>query len=59
MLAHGVDADEAFQLLRAYSQDRNIKVHVLADRLVEGVARDGEPQQELLRRVLTFFDRAG
>lgn len=57
MLAHGVDADEAFQLLRAYSQDSNVKVHTLAERLVDLVARDGEPNQEFLRRVLTIFDR--
>ena len=52
-----LDADEAFQLLRAYSQDSNVKVHTLAERLVDLVARDGEPNQEFLRRVLTIFDR--
>ncbi len=57
MVAHGVDADEAFQLLRSYSQDSNIKVRDLADRLVELVARDGDPNEEFLRRVLSIFDR--
>ncbi|MEO5708783.1 MAG: ANTAR domain-containing protein [Nocardioidaceae bacterium] len=57
MVAHGVHADEAFELLRAYSQDSNIKVRDLAERLVELVARDGRPNNEFLRRVLTIFDR--
>lgn len=57
MLAHGVDADEAFELLRVYSQDSNIKVRTVAERLVDLVAREGEPNQEFLRRVLTIFDR--
>lgn len=55
--AHGVDADEAFELLRAYSQDSNVKVRDLAERLVGVVASQGEPNEEFLRRVLTIFDR--
>lgn len=56
MLAHGVDADEAFGLLRAYSQDSNVKVRDLADRLVELVAKDGRPNEGFLRKVLEIFD---
>jgi hypothetical protein len=55
MLAHGVDADEAFLLLRAYSQDSNVKVRHLADRLVDLVAKDSEPGEDLLRKVLRIF----
>jgi hypothetical protein len=56
MLAHGVDADESFALLRAYSQDHNVKVRDLADRLVELVAKDGRPDEGFLRKVLQIFD---
>lgn len=56
MLAHGVDADEAFGLLRAYSQDTNVKVRDVAGRLVEVVAKDGEPDEGFLRKVLQIFD---
>jgi hypothetical protein len=56
MLAHSVDADEAFELLRAYSQDSNVKVRELADRLVELVAKDGRPNNDFLRKVLDIFD---
>lgn len=30
-----VDADQAFAVLRRYSQDRNVKLHVVAQRLIE------------------------
>ena len=56
MLAHGVDADESFALLRAYSQDHNVKVRDLADRLVDLVAKDGRPDEGFLRKVLQIFD---
>jgi hypothetical protein len=59
MLAHGVDADQAFDLLRAYSQDKNIKVRDLADRVVELVAKDGEPDEGFLRKVLQILDAVG
>lgn len=59
MLAHGVDADEAFSLLRAYSQDNNIKVRDVADRLVELVTKDGRPDEGFLRKVLQVFDEIG
>ena len=59
MLAHGVDADEAFGLLRAYSQENNVKVRDLADRLVELVTKDGRPDEGFLRKVLQIFDEVG
>jgi hypothetical protein len=59
MLAHGVDADEAFDLLRVYSQDKNIKVRDLADRLVELVAKDADPDKGFLRKVLQILDAVG
>jgi hypothetical protein len=59
MLAHGVAADEAFGLLRAYSQDNNVKVRDIADRLVELVAKDGRPDEGFLRKVLQVFDEVG
>jgi hypothetical protein len=59
MLAHGVDAEEAFELLRAYSQDKNVKVRDLADRLVELVAKDGKPDDGFLRKVLQILDSLG
>jgi hypothetical protein len=55
MLAQGIDADEAFLLLRAYSQDSNVKVRVLADKLVDVAATDSEPGEDLLRKVLRIF----
>ena len=59
MLAHGVDADEAFSLLRAYSQDNNVKVRDVADRLVQLVTKDDRPGEGFLRRVLQIFDEVG
>ena len=40
MLAFGVEPEEAFEVLRAQSQDNNIKLNELADRLVGAVAGD-------------------
>jgi hypothetical protein len=59
MLAHSVDADEAFDLLRAYSQDKNIKVRELAGRIVELAAKDGGPDEGFLRKVLQILDAVG
>ncbi|WP_421733579.1 ANTAR domain-containing protein [Cellulomonas sp.] len=41
MLEYGMDADAAFGLLRSASQERNMRVRVLADRIVRGVADAG------------------
>jgi hypothetical protein len=51
--------NEAFELLRAYSQDNNVKVRDIADRLVELVAKDGRPDEGFLRKVLQVFDEVG
>jgi hypothetical protein len=56
MLAHGVEADEAFGLLRAYSQDNNVKVRDVSDRLVQLATKDGRPDEGFLRKVLEIFD---
>ena len=31
----GVDAEQAFAVLRRYSQDNNVKLHVVAQRLID------------------------
>jgi hypothetical protein len=41
MVTYGIDADEAFALLRRYSQLRNVKVRDVARLLVENLGRDG------------------
>src|SRR4051794_15800941 len=41
MSAYAVDADEAFALLRRYSQQRNVKVREVARVLVEAMSADG------------------
>lgn len=41
MSAYGLDADEAFALLRCYSQLRNVKVRDVARGLVESMAAQG------------------
>ena len=47
MLRFGIDADVAFGLLRRYSNEHNIKLALLAQRMVEGFAApppEGEPR---------------
>lgn len=41
MSAYAIDADQAFALLRRYSQQRNVKVREVARVLVEAIATDG------------------
>jgi len=48
MLAYGLDADQAFAMLRWWSSKRNIKIRELAERLVE-TARLGEVTDSGLR----------
>ena len=55
MLAQGVDADEAFMLLRAHSQDSNIKVRDLAERLVRAGRRGRRAGRGLPGQVLRIF----
>jgi hypothetical protein len=50
MLAFGVGPDDAFEVLRAHSQDGNIRLHVLADQLVDGIV-DGESDDSTRQRV--------
>jgi len=58
MLALGVGADPAFQVLRAHSQDSNTKLHDVAARLVEAVVADGGLAHDDTRgRVLENLDR--
>jgi len=56
VLACGISPDEAFEVLRAHSQDRNIKVHELARRLVEAVAGSRPAGDEVRTRVLAILD---
>lgn len=56
MLATGCDAEEAFAVLRAYSSHKNIKLHLLAQQLVEAGSRprpDGQPGHTT---VMSFLD---
>ena len=41
MVCHGVSADDAFDLLRRWSQDSNTKLHQVAQAIVDG--RRGDP----------------
>lgn len=49
MLAYGLDADQAFAMLRWWSSSRNIKIRDLAERLVE-TARTGEVSDSSVRK---------
>ncbi|HEX5561344.1 MAG TPA: PAS and ANTAR domain-containing protein [Nocardioidaceae bacterium] len=55
MLATGVDADDAFGVLREYSQRRNIKVSDLSHRLVKAVGTELGPGDESREAVLGFI----
>ena len=58
MLALGVGADAAFQVLRAHSQASNVKLHEVAAGLVEAVVADGDLAHDGTRdRVLESLDR--
>lgn len=59
MLAFGISADEAFEVLRTQSQDHNVKLNELAGRIVEAVeSPSGEPLAEdgTKERVLAALD---
>jgi hypothetical protein len=43
VLRYGLDDDAAFALLRRWSQTRNVKVHIVADTLVNVVCRGAPP----------------
>jgi ANTAR domain/PAS fold len=57
MLALGVGADPAFQVLRAHSQDGNVKLHDVAARLVEVVVDGDLARDDTRGRVLEALDR--
>ncbi|GIG20048.1 hypothetical protein Cch01nite_07720 [Cellulomonas chitinilytica] len=44
MLTYGVDAGSAFELLRSTSQERNVRLRALAERVVESAQRGTEPE---------------
>ena len=44
MLTYGVDSDEAFGMLRSTSQQRNVRLRTLAERVVNAVDRGLDPQ---------------
>jgi hypothetical protein len=58
MLAYGVGADEAFELLRRRSNHANVPVRELARRLVGGLGTAGEGLDEARRRVDGLLDAA-
>jgi hypothetical protein len=43
MLRYGLDQDAAFAVLKRWSQDSNIKLHTIADTLINSVCRDDPP----------------
>ena len=43
-----VDETQAFAILNRYSQDRNVKLHDLAERLVEAASRDRTPPKDVV-----------
>ncbi len=60
ILVFGVDADEAFGLLSAHSQDNNIRVRDLAARLIEALQGDNEiVGPGTRRRILELLQNLG
>ena len=57
MLALGVGPDPAFQVLRAHSQEANVKLHDVAERLVAVVAEGGLAHDHNRARVLEALGR--
>lgn len=55
MLAYGVDGEVAFELLRWSSQQRNVRVSALAERVVAAVTGTGGLGPVLRRRLDHFF----
>jgi AmiR/NasT family two-component response regulator len=52
-----IDADRAFAVLLRYSQHRNVKLRVLAQRLVDMAARDETPPKHAsTERVASMFE---
>jgi predicted butyrate kinase (DUF1464 family) len=50
MFVYGIDADEAFDMLRAQSQDQNVKLRLIAEQIVKDVielSRTKGPQRQL------------
>jgi hypothetical protein len=59
MLAFGLAPDAAFAVLRAHSQNSNIKVHDLAERLTSGLAQQvGDGVQACAARVRAVLSEA-
>jgi ANTAR domain/PAS fold len=56
MLAEGCDEDDAFAVLRQYSQNANIKLNDLAHRLVKAVGIDLPSGDDTRRAVTGFLD---
>jgi anti-anti-sigma factor len=55
MLAYGIDGDAAFELLRWSSQQRNVRLLVLAERLVRAVEQAGGLAPALRHRLDELF----
>jgi hypothetical protein len=52
MLAYGIDADAAFAILRQCSEHANLKLNVLAERMVERFAAGGGGHSDVLGRLI-------
>lgn len=56
MLATGCDGEEAFNVLRTYSSHKNIKLHLLAQQLVEAGTRPQPDDRPGHTTVMSFLD---
>jgi hypothetical protein len=56
MCAKNCGADEAFEILRTYSSHKNVKLHDLAERLVDAAGSQVMSDDSLRRRVTGFLD---
>jgi DNA-binding FrmR family transcriptional regulator len=55
MLSFGMDADAAFGLLRTYSNHRNVKLAVLAEQMVAGLADPGFDRDKPVEALLDML----
>lgn len=58
MVAYGLDADQAFEMLRWWSQVRNVKVRDLAERLTEAASRGASTGPALRATFDALIDEA-
>jgi PAS domain S-box-containing protein len=56
MLTFGIDEDRAFDLLRAYSSRHNVKLALVADHIVAGLADPGFSSDDPVRNLKDIID---